>query len=93
MGSWADKLAVQGFLTANGFVEYLREVAPILSVSYPTLMRYIQDGKIQAVRVGGQTRISKDEIERYIHAGEGADEALSSDPKSLAVLRLGERNV
>lgn len=84
------KLADQGYLTAAGFVQYLKECHPILQISYPTLMRHIGAGKIKAIQVGGQTRISKDEIERYVQSGEGGDEPPSSDSRPSAVLRLGE---
>lgn len=78
MDSLADKLAEQGYLTASGFCDYVKEVRPILAVSYPTLMRYIKDGKIRSVTVGGQTRISKEEIEKYLKNGEEGEQPSST---------------
>ena len=49
----------------------IKEVAEILKVNERTISRWISDGKIQAVKIGGQgkgkpTRISEKEIEKLI---------------------------
>lgn len=44
----------------------MREVAKILGVSYPTIARMVQQGKIPAVKVGRQYRISPEQVKRFI---------------------------
>jgi excisionase family DNA binding protein len=46
------------------------EVAVELRVSAPTIYRRIAAGELKAVRVGGQLRIDRDDLERYLHAAE-----------------------
>ena len=46
-----------------------QEVCKLLSISYPTLLKYVHNGSLQAIRVGGQWRINRAELERFI--GEG----------------------
>jgi excisionase family DNA binding protein len=42
------------------------EVAKMLDVNFRTVYRLMKAGKIRAVKVGGQWRIPKSEIEKYI---------------------------
>ena len=42
----------------------IREVARELNVSERTVLRLIKSGKINAVRVGNQWRISQEEVKR-----------------------------
>lgn len=97
MDSLANYLATKGYLTANGLCKYLHEYHPDRAVSYPTLKRLVDAGKIQATRVGGQVRISKTEIDRFVREGnldpnrqreEGVEP--SSTPITKSVLRLGD---
>lgn len=42
----------------------LKEVAKILSVHYNTVYRYVQQGTIKAVLVGGVWRVPEEEIQK-----------------------------
>lgn len=44
----------------------IKEVADLLKVAYLTVYRWIQSGKIIAIRAGKQHRISKDELEKFV---------------------------
>ena len=44
----------------------IQEVAEILSLSRPTIYRYIKEGKIKTTDIAGNTRVSKEEIERIV---------------------------
>ena len=44
----------------------LREVADRLGVSEMTVRRLVKRGELVAVRVGGQYRISEENLQRYI---------------------------
>ena len=41
-----------------------KEAAGILEIGYATLYRWIKDGKLIPLRIGGRTLIPKSEIER-----------------------------
>lgn len=45
------------------------ETARMLRVTRQTVVRMIADGRITASRVGGQWRISKEWLERYLNEG------------------------
>lgn len=45
------------------------ETARILRVTRQTVARMITDGRIRASRVGGQWRINKEWLERYLKEG------------------------
>jgi len=47
----------------------LREVEGILGVSQRTLYRYIESGKLRAVKFGGQWRVERAEINAFIKGG------------------------
>lgn len=64
----ADHLRDRGYLTINGFVEYLKLCYPLYGVSYPTAKRYVERGRLQAVIVGGQTRIPAMEICKFVNS-------------------------
>lgn len=44
----------------------LKEIEEILGVSQRTLYRYIKDGKLTAVKPGGQWRVERPELEAFI---------------------------
>jgi excisionase family DNA binding protein len=48
----------------------VRETAEHLRLSVPTLYRLIRRGEIPAVRVGGQLRVDRDELDNYIYGEE-----------------------
>ena len=64
------RLQRTGYLTLTKFVEYLRENHIGMYVSYPTALRLVHEGKIKARKVGGQYRITREEIERWVEHGE-----------------------
>ena len=47
----------------------LKEVAPLLQISYPTLLKLIKNGNIGAAKVGGQWRIMEKELKRFQKEG------------------------
>lgn len=51
----------------------MREVAKLFSVTYMTVYRWIRDGKIKVVRVGGTIRITDEEIKRITGGDNIAD--------------------
>lgn len=44
----------------------VEQVAEILQVSVHTVRRLIKEGKIKAVRVGIQLRVTKEELDRFL---------------------------
>lgn len=44
----------------------IEEVAEMLKVAYLTVYRWIQAGKLNAVKAGKQYRISKEEVNKFI---------------------------
>lgn len=53
MTQWSDLLTV-------------KEVAEILRVSQPTVLRMIEDGELPAIRVRNQWRIRRAELDAYL---------------------------
>ncbi len=47
----------------------VKEVAEILRVSQPTVLRMIDDGELRAIRVRNQWRIRRSELEDYLQRG------------------------
>lgn len=62
-------LSERGYLTISSMVLYLSQHHPTKSVSYPTLKRYIAKGYLHYVKVGGQYRLTKESIDRYVEHG------------------------
>lgn len=62
-------LEEKGWLSLNQFVQYLKDEHPIKSLSYPAILRYVEKGVLEATKVGGQRRISKECIEHYVKYG------------------------
>lgn len=69
MTSLRHKLEREGYLSLNQFVKYLRLYYPEASVRYPTALRMVKQGKIEANRYGSIWRITRKEIERYAREG------------------------
>ena len=44
------------------------EVAETLKVSHMTVYRWIKDGKLAAYKLGGEFRITKRDLERFLEA-------------------------
>ena len=80
-------LEQQGYLTTAAFAGYLHVSKSVFAVSYGTLRRQYDEGKLEVVKVGGQYRILKDEVERYLREGprEGSE-------SSSLKLRLGSQS-
>lgn len=45
----------------------LTELEPILGVTHRTLLQYVKDKKLKAVKIGGKWKVSKDNLERFIN--------------------------
>lgn len=69
MGSLLRQLELDGYLSLSKFVRFLRENAPQASISYPTALKLVQEGKLKAVKLGSQYRITRSEAERWIAEG------------------------
>jgi excisionase family DNA binding protein len=47
----------------------VKEVAEILRVSQPTVLRMIDDGELRAIRVRNQWRIRRSDLDEYLQRG------------------------
>jgi len=54
--------------TEEGFYK-AQEVATILRISYLQCIKLLQSGKIKGVKVGGDWRVSKQEVRRILKEG------------------------
>jgi len=45
----------------------LTEIEPIVGVSHRTLMRYVYDGKLKAVKIGGKWKVSEEALKKFIN--------------------------
>ena len=52
-------------------VYFVSEVAEILGVSRQTVLKYIKNGIVPGLRVGGRYLIMKDEFEAFLRTGGG----------------------
>ncbi len=50
-------------------VYFVSEVAEILGVSRQTVLKYVKDGVVPGLRVGGRYLIMKDEFEEFLRSG------------------------
>jgi len=50
----------------------LKQMAALLGVTYQTILRYVREKKLHAVKVGGTWRIYEDELRRFLAEGNGA---------------------
>jgi len=48
----------------------LKEVAPTLGVSYRTLLQYVKDRRLRAVKIGGRWKVSEENLRRFINGDE-----------------------
>ncbi|MGC9072290.1 MAG: excisionase family DNA-binding protein, partial [Acidilobus sp.] len=54
-----------------------REACQLLGISYSTLLRWVREGKVRAVRTeGGKYRIPYSEVRRYLEGREGGARAV-----------------
>lgn len=85
MSSLTAELELNGYLSLNKFVRFLKDVAPHASASYPTMLRYVRQGKLRAIPVGSQLRIPRTEVERWMREGnfEGEITGTTKIPQGL----------
>lgn len=52
----------------DGLQHYsLTELEPVIGVSHRTLMRYVRDGKLKAVKIGGKWRVSETNLKAFLN--------------------------
>ena len=49
----------------------VKQASEILEISKPTLIRYIRQGKVKAIRMGHVYKITQEEVERILKDGTG----------------------
>ena len=54
---------------ANKKLYTLEEVSKIVMVTRRTLYKYINDGKLDAVKIGREWRVSEDSLNDFLRAG------------------------
>lgn len=59
---------------SNFRVYTLTELEPVLGVTHRTLLQYVKDGKIKAVKIGGKWKVSEENLKAFIN-GESEREA------------------
>lgn len=64
-----NELETQGYLTLNKMLKYLKEVHPAATISYPTALKYVKEGKLVATKRGSQIRVTRAEIARWVAQG------------------------
>lgn len=47
----------------------VREAADLLSISERKMYQLVSEGSVKAIKIGGSTRISRDEVERIAREG------------------------
>ncbi|MFO7768337.1 MAG: helix-turn-helix domain-containing protein [bacterium] len=60
-------------------VYFVSEVAEILGVSRQTVLKYIKEGLVPGIRVGGRYLIMKDEFEEFLRSGGSRSETESRE--------------
>lgn len=78
-GDWVLRAAVLGAMKDPSLDELLDliphgrvnavEMAQIIHKSYPTVLKMIKDGRIEAFRIGGQWAIPAEEVHRVLAQG------------------------
>jgi excisionase family DNA binding protein len=56
-------------MTQSSDLLTVKEVAEILRVSQPTILRLIEDGELRAIRVRNQWRIRRSDLDAYLQRG------------------------
>ena len=51
----------------NYTVYTLTELEPVLGVTHRTLLQYVKDGKLKAVKIGGKWKVSEDNLRKFIN--------------------------
>ena len=71
---------VRKALESEGFVSLYR-FSILAQVRYPTVLRYMRQGYLKTVRIGGVNRVYKEEAERFLSEGN----AVNDDTRSAAI--------
>lgn len=56
----------------NFRVYTLTELEPVLGITHRTLLQYVKDGKLKAVKIGGKWKVSEGNLKTFIN---GEDKA------------------
>lgn len=64
----------------------IKEVAEGLGVTYITALRYVRSGKMRGVRLGGQWRVARAELERFAAEGnlDSSEERRTKNDRTIA---------
>lgn len=57
---------------SNFRVYTLTELEPVLGVTHRTLLQYVKDGKLKAVKIGGKWKVSEENLKTFINGEEKA---------------------
>ena len=60
---------LEAAMTQSSDLLTVKEVAEILRVSQPTVLRMIDDGELRAIRVRNQWRIRRSDLDDYLQRG------------------------
>lgn len=52
----------------------VKDIIEMLSVSERTVRRWIADGKLESIKIGGQIRITNDGLNKFINSNTGGNE-------------------
>ncbi|EOQ01036.1 helix-turn-helix domain-containing protein [Bacillus cereus] len=52
----------------------VKDITDLLSVSERTVRRWIADKKLESIKIGGQIRITKDGLDKFINLNNGGRE-------------------
>lgn len=68
MAKTKDELMTERQETLSNFNLYtLTEIEPVLGVTHRTLLQYVKDGKLQAVKIGGKWKVSEENLKKFIN--------------------------
>lgn len=59
-------------MLSNYRVYSLTELEPVLGVTHRTLLQYVKDGKIKAVKIGGKWKVSEENLKAFINGDTNA---------------------
>lgn len=45
----------------------LKELEPVLGISKRTLLEYVNNGKLKAIKVGGSWKVSEENLKKFIN--------------------------
>ena len=59
----------------------LGDVADVVHVSYRTLLQYVKDKRLRAVKIGGRWKVSEENLRRFINGDD--DERAEAEKRKL----------